>query len=946
MIKSLMIIESPTKITSYNSYINGNKSKEICALFEVDSPDEIEITASNGHFKGLDYNKTKGFKITNDNVTEYWDYISPAKKQWVEANLIPKLKQAQNIFLATDNDSAGEGISNEIISLLSESEWKNKNRYRIRVTEISESGLIKALTNKSKKLDDGLLNSEIARTTIDLELGFTVSTLLREELKKSVNRITDLEQKAKEIAWIRNNKEALLHLGSGRLKAFILEQIRYRREQVLNYKERFWYTINPIINEITFNQYATNFDFAILQSNDVIYQSLPDVIKALKSIKNQVKVDNISEIKHSVSSRFAPTILSDIPVNLFSNGNDSLLKVAQLCYDSHLTTYLRTEYRNISPDYIDIAKQFIENFLKQASIKDTNLPSQVWYEKPENKYISGSVENNLLILKKEKMTKKEQEEKLKEAQESGSLAAHECYRVIDLKINDYTALLMIIEELKETQQLDLASYNDLKNIFTSSKNSIISNHNLSEVLSDMQPSSKYYKWCILLNDCLNLYHYLWLQTIKIFLNAPEFDKAQIEISSVALPSEKFKNNLSEKTILGYSWLDIDYEKELINANFTLNKILSSFETNKTYSISNYNPQIESITNDKMLDSFQNSIIKKRTTKKPNYITESEILSILEKNSIGTPATRGTTLKVVASAERGLVNKIRKNSTILLDLTDFGIVVAELSYSKCYMITQPEWTANFDKHLKEIETAYNTNESIKIKNQMIINLVENELNVAPYKEYNWYYWNDSNQAPWPKSARQETDLHCPLCDAIMKTNGSFIFCDNENCLLPYDAKYKMVWGFKKDSIVPNKFCPTHPTLNLVISKNNKEYCALDFAIMLSKNEELIATLPKTEYVKKEITQSDIHCPSCDALMVQNEDRVWCNNEKCKIKYNQTYKMSWGWKKANETNTFCLNHPQIPMIKGKKGDYCPYEFALKMSNPKTKFAKKKTSNLLSD
>lgn len=945
MTKTVIVIESPNKVKSIINIIQNNAS--LWSSFGISGTKDLKVVSTKGHFMALNYNNAgkKGFLVTaNNEVKPLYGFIDATRKREIIETIQKPIKEATNIFIATDNDNEGELIGNEVLSLLPANEWQNKNFNRIRITEITPSGVQRAIRNKEPYLNNAMVNSAIGRGIWDLEFGFTLSTLLREELKKKPTGQSNLNRSINTVvpsyvptvtnAFLLNYKDQLKHLGSGRVKSYILEEIGNRCKSIKEYIEKMWYTLNPLVNGTIFTHTTSALPYAETKnengSGNVIFPSTELATRAINELGKQVVCSKVSDVRHTISKLAEPLTLSDVPFSMLSNGINTQVDVSQLLFEAGLTTYPRSPYKTISKDFIEKAlpewRQFLIN-TQYPKIKD--LDKQVWAIMPDNKFIAGTPENQEYLKKQEKKNKKTAKTNPnannQEKDNGEPENAHECYRVTDILLDNAGMLLKCIEHKTRTGAKD---YENVKGIIEQETDFINTNDNIYSLISKY---SAYSKQLVFLNDCLKFYAEIRNGTRKVFTNPPEYDKADITLTSSNSIGDTFNASISAKTIIGYDYvktiiknnnLDDVQEDEQTQASSqsqglqitSLASVLARFEVNKTYLITNFD--VQDVNN-------PNSIIKKRTTTKPHLLTEQEVINLLKKNNIGTEATRAGTLKLMGLDIRGVLQRKKSPRGFELDLSDFGWVVWNETRTLCPDIVKKEWTAKLDERLNDIEN------EIYTKDELILELLQ-EMSKPPYAEYNWYTWQANNQSRMPSQQKTTSANICIFCNTNMTETEIRVFCENMNCP-SYNVeiynKYHQCWGWNKNAVITGQFCPNHPTIPMC--KGSKGvYCPADMQIIMDKTGKLASFKQSIPPAYKE---SGILCPSCNAMMLQNAKTIACKNKDCPLGYNETYKCSWLILINNIVpNKFCTNHPRIPMCthpKINKGQpYCPYEFVL--------------------
>ena len=150
MAKSLIIVESPTKIKTLRKFLGADY------IFE----------SSLGHIRDL---PQKGFGIDVENNFEPEYTILPDKKEVIE-KLKKAAKQVDIVYLSPDPDREGEAIAWHIASILP----KGTKIQRVTFNAITKDAVIEALAHP-RAIDQGLVNAQQARRLLDRIVGYKIS---------------------------------------------------------------------------------------------------------------------------------------------------------------------------------------------------------------------------------------------------------------------------------------------------------------------------------------------------------------------------------------------------------------------------------------------------------------------------------------------------------------------------------------------------------------------------------------------------------------------------------------------------------------------------------------------------------------------------------------------------------------------------------------------------
>ena len=157
MDKSLLIVESPTKVKTLSKFLGK----------------DYVIKATVGHIKDLPKSKL-GVDIDKDFAPQF--LVLKGKSKIV--NEIKKLgKEVDRIYIGSDPDREGEAIAFHVAEIFG----KNKEVERVLFHEITKKGVLDAMQNPTR-LDQAKYNAQKARRILDRLVGYKISPLLWEKV--------------------------------------------------------------------------------------------------------------------------------------------------------------------------------------------------------------------------------------------------------------------------------------------------------------------------------------------------------------------------------------------------------------------------------------------------------------------------------------------------------------------------------------------------------------------------------------------------------------------------------------------------------------------------------------------------------------------------------------------------------------------------------------------
>ncbi len=163
MVKNLVIVESPAKAKTIEGYLGQ----------------DFVVRSSYGHVRDLpkDNNAVdvaNGFKPT---------YVVDADKRELISQLKKLAKEAETVWLASDDDREGEAISWHLSETLNLKADKTK---RIVFREITKTAILNAIQNP-REINLDLVNAQQARRVLDRLVGFELSPVLWRKVKAGLS---------------------------------------------------------------------------------------------------------------------------------------------------------------------------------------------------------------------------------------------------------------------------------------------------------------------------------------------------------------------------------------------------------------------------------------------------------------------------------------------------------------------------------------------------------------------------------------------------------------------------------------------------------------------------------------------------------------------------------------------------------------------------------------
>jgi DNA topoisomerase-1 len=167
MSKSLVIVESPAKAKTIEKYLGAG----------------FEVLASVGHIMDLPKNDI-GVELEK-RTFEPTLIVSPGKEK-VVAQLKRAAAKADEIYLAPDPDREGEAIAYHLALQLGTTAKERKKIRRVTFNEITKKAVQEAFKHP-RDLDQNLVNSQQTRRVLDRLVGYQISPLLWEKVRRGLS---------------------------------------------------------------------------------------------------------------------------------------------------------------------------------------------------------------------------------------------------------------------------------------------------------------------------------------------------------------------------------------------------------------------------------------------------------------------------------------------------------------------------------------------------------------------------------------------------------------------------------------------------------------------------------------------------------------------------------------------------------------------------------------
>ena len=312
MMKNLIIVESPAKAKTIEKFLGPG----------------YKVMSSFGHIRDL---RKKDFSIDVDRDFEPV-YEIPAEKKELVSKLRSAAKEADTVWLASDEDREGEAIAWHLAEVL---KLDPATTHRIVFHEITKPAIVHALENP-RTIDIDRVNAQQARRVLDRIVGFELSPVLWRKIKPS--------------------------LSAGRVQSVAVRLICEREKEIAAFTPQPFFRVT--------GSFGLADSPAMLRSElNTRLDSEQEAKALLEACRNaEFKVNDVTvkPIHRSPAAPFTTSTLQQEAARKLGFTVAQTMRVAQQLYEAGHITYMRTDSLNLSALAIkDISALVTEQYGEQ-----------------------------------------------------------------------------------------------------------------------------------------------------------------------------------------------------------------------------------------------------------------------------------------------------------------------------------------------------------------------------------------------------------------------------------------------------------------------------------------------------------------------------------------------------------------------------------------------------
>ena len=322
MQKNLVIVESPAKAKTIEKFLGK----------------DYKVLSSYGHIRDL---KKKEFSIDVDkNFTP--KYEIPAEKKKLVSELKEEAKQAETVWLASDEDREGEAISWHLFEVL---KLKPEHTKRIVFHEITKTAIQKAIENP-RNIDVNLVNAQQARRVLDRIVGFELSPVLWRKVKPA--------------------------LSAGRVQSVAVRLIVEREREINAFVSEPWYKVvaNFIFTGEDGVEHTIKAELARRLSTK---QEAEDFLKKCADATFTIESIETKPLKRYPAPPFTTSTLQQESARKLGYSVSQTMMIAQHLYEAGYITYMRTDSVNLSTLALASSRDVIKKLMGDEYVETRNF---------------------------------------------------------------------------------------------------------------------------------------------------------------------------------------------------------------------------------------------------------------------------------------------------------------------------------------------------------------------------------------------------------------------------------------------------------------------------------------------------------------------------------------------------------------------------------------------
>ncbi|SNC73777.1 DNA topoisomerase I [Kytococcus aerolatus] len=339
----LVIVESPTKVKSIGQYLGDEYRVEASVghIRDLPTPSELPTDMKKGPYGKFAVDVENGFDPY---------YVVDADKKKKVTELRRALKEADELYLATDEDREGEAIAWHLLQAL-----KPKVPVKRMVFHEITKDAIQHAVNTTRDLDDRMVDAQESRRILDRLYGYEVSPVLWRKVKQG--------------------------LSAGRVQSVATRLVVERERARMAFRVASYWDVEATLapqagatdagqsfvarlHSVDGMRVATGRDFTdageLKKAAEVVHLRQADAESvATATARAEVAVADVSEKPYTrrPAAPFITSTLQQEASRKLRLGSKDAMRVAQRLYENGYITYMRTDSTTLSQSAITAARQ-------------------------------------------------------------------------------------------------------------------------------------------------------------------------------------------------------------------------------------------------------------------------------------------------------------------------------------------------------------------------------------------------------------------------------------------------------------------------------------------------------------------------------------------------------------------------------------------------------------
>ena len=329
--KNLVIVESPTKSKTIEKFLGA----------------DYTVLSSNGHIRDLS-KKEMSIDIANHYEPQY--QITDEKHKLV-SDLKKAVKEAETVWLASDEDREGEAIAWHLQETLKLDPATTK---RIVFNEITQKAILNAIENP-RTIDMNLVDAQQARRVLDRIVGYEISPILWSKIKPA--------------------------LSAGRVQSVAVRLIVEREEEIKNFVSQSFFRVTSQFLSANGRMQV----HAELSRRFDKQEEAAAFMNGLMGCTFKVETIDTKPAKRTPAPPFTTSTLQQEASRKLGFSVARTMQIAQQLYENGFITYMRTDSVNLSDLALDMIREEVsymygDNYVKTRRYQTKTKGAQEAHE--------------------------------------------------------------------------------------------------------------------------------------------------------------------------------------------------------------------------------------------------------------------------------------------------------------------------------------------------------------------------------------------------------------------------------------------------------------------------------------------------------------------------------------------------------------------------------------